>query len=260
MTAWGNAGAKTAWADEVDQHEEKNGKLDEAFPTLGEAAKSEKGKGKKVKGQKLSLAEFNNVVKGGQGAGFGARSDKDILLSLPKAPVGRVEGEERATLGGAFNKYGDREERGELRLPAFTRGGRFCCTPSLVQPYAMYILFLFIFVIGYDCREDVLLAETFVIQVSRPRAAACSAAIVAGLCMRLAALCIYIWHFAGFVSTMLWMVLLFEMPVSASAAAIIQTHGGSNNRMVTPSTPQMRVLTACAYLLAHRRYRRLPPS
>lgn len=110
-SAWGTQ-SSSAWADEVDQQEARNGKLDDAFPTLGEAAKAEKGgKGKKKSVQKMSFADFLGNGRAAGGDSFAAGSDKSILMSLPTAPRGRVEGEESFGLGGGFNKFGDRDDR-----------------------------------------------------------------------------------------------------------------------------------------------------
>eukprot|EP00271_Cylindrocystis_brebissonii_P001130 TRINITY_DN11420_c0_g1_i2.p1 TRINITY_DN11420_c0_g1~~TRINITY_DN11420_c0_g1_i2.p1 ORF type:complete len:616 (-),score=159.82 TRINITY_DN11420_c0_g1_i2:83-1930(-) len=130
--------AKGAWAAdaELEEEEEKEKKEKEpyrpgaysvaakqeevAFPSLGEAQK--KGK-KKGKGQTLSLSEFTT----GQTVGLGARrtatgSDTgkltvDEMMNLPRGPRERDESEVGA-LGGGFKGYGgqrggDRENRNE---------------------------------------------------------------------------------------------------------------------------------------------------
>ncbi len=110
---------------QVDEEEEQNGPLDQAFPTLGEAVKVVQKVGKKkTKGTTLSLNEFMTAPVQRPGvfaAGSAARGavrateEKSIMLSLPTGSRGKVEGEEQPSggLGGAFSQYGGDRGRGE---------------------------------------------------------------------------------------------------------------------------------------------------
>ncbi len=84
---------------------------EEAFPSLGEAVKEPKAKGKKAKGQKLSLSDFNAFPVGRSRQ----LSDKEILMQLPKGSSGLPKEErDSKALGGGFKDYGgNRGERGE---------------------------------------------------------------------------------------------------------------------------------------------------
>ncbi|CAD7697506.1 unnamed protein product [Ostreobium quekettii] len=130
---WAKPAAKvTDWSEQVDEEEAANGgginppepaRLDEeAFPSLGDAAKA-KGPKKKRGGQKMSLGEF--VGGGGEGGrrriGAG-KSDREIVMSLPTAPRERGPGEEDGGWGGGYRSgygggyrsggFGDRDDRG----------------------------------------------------------------------------------------------------------------------------------------------------
>eukprot|EP00775_Hariotina_reticulata_P005461 gene5461-5695_t len=125
--AWGiRPGASGTWAEEVDAEEERNGPLrQEAFPSLNEAAKSEKKPSKKAKPVKMGLGSFMATS-----VGRSAQSDKEILAHLPKGSSGLPKEErEPGALGGAFKDYGgdrqgfrgrreDREEREPSRADA----------------------------------------------------------------------------------------------------------------------------------------------
>jgi hypothetical protein len=102
--AWGiRPGASGTWAEEVDAEEERNGPLrDEAFPSLNEAAKSEKKPSKKTKPVKMNLGSFMATS-----VGRSSQSDKQILMNLPKGSSGLPREErEPGALGGAFKDYG----------------------------------------------------------------------------------------------------------------------------------------------------------
>lgn len=101
---------KMDWADEMDKVEESP--ADEAFPTLGAAAKAPPPKKKeKAKPVKLGLQDF---IKGS------GPSEVELRMQLPTGSRGKVDGEESATgLGGAFKDYGG-ERRGALDQAAIT--------------------------------------------------------------------------------------------------------------------------------------------
>ncbi|GAB4820599.1 hypothetical protein N2152v2_007645 [Parachlorella kessleri] len=108
--AWGvqPTAPASAWADAVDEEEEKHGavlaplvKADDDFPSLAVTKNVKETKKDKKKKQTVSLAEF---MRGGSSK----PSDDAILFSLPTAPRGRGPGEampERG-LGGGFREYG----------------------------------------------------------------------------------------------------------------------------------------------------------
>lgn len=71
------------------------------------------GKGKKGKGTKLSLGDFNAFPVGRSRQ----LSDKEILMQLPKGSSGLPKEEGAKGLGGGFKDYGgNRGERGEQTL------------------------------------------------------------------------------------------------------------------------------------------------
>ncbi|CAD7701444.1 unnamed protein product [Ostreobium quekettii] len=130
---WAKATPKvTDWSEQVEEEEAQNGgdlvppeavPLDEeAFPSLGDAAKVKTPK-KKKGGQKMTLGEFV----GKSGAPSRRRigpmmSDQEIAMNLPTGPRERGPGEEdggwgqggRSGFGGGYRSggFGDREDRG----------------------------------------------------------------------------------------------------------------------------------------------------
>lgn len=107
-SVWGKPSG--AWADAVDEQEEKHGApapapfmKEEAFPSLSAAAKEQPSKKKAGKAKPVSLGAFL----GGSQANRAPQDDKSILLNLPKASSGQPREErDSAALGGAFRDYG----------------------------------------------------------------------------------------------------------------------------------------------------------
>lgn len=89
---WTKTQKHADWSEQVDEELAQNGGTlsppaqntldEEAFPSLGEAAKVKQPK-KKRGGQKMSLGEF---VGNGARPGRGTMSDREIVMNLPTAP------------------------------------------------------------------------------------------------------------------------------------------------------------------------------